>query len=98
MITSSGRGRGRWLLLGLVVLGALVVSALVARASASTGRAHAVTITWWHNATAEPGKGFWQKVADDYHAAHPNVTIDVVPTQNEQFPTKIPIALQSDDP
>jgi len=98
MITSSGRGRGRWLLLGLVVLGALVVSALVARASASTGRTHAVTITWWHNATAEPGKGFWQKVADDYHAAHPNVTIDVVPTQNEQFPTKIPIALQSDDP
>jgi raffinose/stachyose/melibiose transport system substrate-binding protein len=66
-----------------------------ARGAARTGD---VTMTWWHNATADPGKAFWQKVADEYHAAHPNVTIDVVPIQNEQFPTKIPIALQSDSP
>src|SRR4051794_26229321 len=57
-----------------------------------------VKITWWHNATADPGKSFWQTVADEYHAAHPNVTVDVVPIQNEQFTTKIPAALQSDSP
>ncbi len=57
-----------------------------------------VTLTWWHNATADPLKGFWQQVADDYHAAHPKVTIKVVPVQNEQFNTKLPVALQSSSP
>ncbi|HET9897642.1 MAG TPA: extracellular solute-binding protein [Streptosporangiaceae bacterium] len=33
-----------------------------------------------------------------FHASHPNVTITDVPIQNEQFPTKMPLALQSDDP
>jgi raffinose/stachyose/melibiose transport system substrate-binding protein len=57
-----------------------------------------VKLTWWHNTTADPGKSFWQSVADEYHAAHPKVTIDVVPIQNEQFTTKIPVALQSQSP
>jgi len=57
-----------------------------------------VTLTWWHNATADPGLAAWQKVANDYHAAHPNVTIKVTPIQNEQFTTKVPAALESNDP
>jgi len=57
-----------------------------------------VSLTWWHNASQDPGKAFWQTVADEYHAAHPNVTINVVPIQNEQFTTKIPVALQSQSP
>src|SRR5258708_2335377 len=55
-------------------------------------------LVWWHNANVEPGRAFWQTVADEYHAAHPNVTIEVVPFQNEDFKTKIPIALQSTSP
>jgi raffinose/stachyose/melibiose transport system substrate-binding protein len=55
-------------------------------------------LVWWHNANTDPGKAFWQTVADEYHAAHPNVTIEVVPFQNEDFKTKIPIALQSTSP
>jgi raffinose/stachyose/melibiose transport system substrate-binding protein len=58
-----------------------------------------VTLQWWHNATANPGKAYWQKVADDYHQLHPNVTIVSVPIQNEELQnTKIPLALQSSSP
>ena len=93
------RIRKSWAVLGILVLGAIAVTALSGSASARPGSAKAdVKLTWWHNASAEPQRGFWQKVADEYHAAHPNVTIDVVPIQNEQFVTKIPIALQSDSP
>ena len=84
---------------------AFVTAAVAGGATAATlaGTASAahkadVKITWWHNATADPGKSFWQKVADEYHAAHPNISIEVVPIQNEQFTTKIPAALQSSDP
>jgi len=82
---------------------ALCVLALTAAVGACSGKSAdkaggTVTLTWWHNQTADPGKGFWQTVANEYHAAHPNVTIDVVPIQNEQFTTKIPVALQSADP
>jgi raffinose/stachyose/melibiose transport system substrate-binding protein len=56
------------------------------------------TLTWWHNGTAAPLLGIWQQVANDYHAAHPNVTIKVDPIQNEQFTTKVPLALQSSSP
>jgi raffinose/stachyose/melibiose transport system substrate-binding protein len=57
-----------------------------------------VTLTWWHNANTDPGLSFWQSVADEFHKAHPNITVNVVPMQNEQFNTKIPVALQSSTP
>jgi raffinose/stachyose/melibiose transport system substrate-binding protein len=57
-----------------------------------------VTLTWWHNGTADPVLGLWQKTADAYHAAHPNVTIKIDPIQNEQFQTKVPLALQGANP
>jgi len=85
-----------------------LVAALVALAAAActsggspTSNANSnapQTITWWHNGTAAPLLGIWQQVANDYHAAHPNVTIKVDPIQNEQFTTKVPLALQSNDP
>jgi raffinose/stachyose/melibiose transport system substrate-binding protein len=57
-----------------------------------------VTLTWWHNGTSDPMKSVWQRIADDYHAAHPNVSFKVEPIQNEQFTTKVPLALQSSSP
>ena len=57
-----------------------------------------VTLTWWNNATAQPLLGVWQSIAASFHAAHPNVTIKNVPIQNEQFTTKIPLALESSTP
>lgn len=64
--------------------------------SAATGAS--VTMTWWHNGTAEPLLSLWKQAAASYHTAHPNVTIKVVPIQNEQFTTKVPLALQSSTP
>jgi raffinose/stachyose/melibiose transport system substrate-binding protein len=57
-----------------------------------------VTLTWWHNGTSDPFLSVWKQAAADYHTANPNVTIKVVPVQNEQFTTKMPLALQSSTP
>lgn len=57
-----------------------------------------VTITWWHNANEEPGRGFWQTVADEFVAENPHVTIEVEAIQNEDLRTQLQVALQSNDP
>jgi raffinose/stachyose/melibiose transport system substrate-binding protein len=57
-----------------------------------------VSLTWWNNATANPLKGVWQQVATGYHRANPGVKLSVDPIQNEQFTTKIPLALESGTP
>jgi raffinose/stachyose/melibiose transport system substrate-binding protein len=54
-----------------------------------------VTITWWHITTKDPGLSDWQKMADDYMAAHPNVTIEITVLENEAFKTKLTTVMQS---
>src|SRR6266700_6751881 len=66
--------------------------------SAANSGSSPVTLTWWNNATANPLKGVWAGVAGSYHAAHPHVAFQIDPIQNEQFTTKIPLALQSGSP
>ena len=65
--------------------------------SGGTGDADApVTITWWHNATADPALTFWATVAEEFEAANPGVTVNVEGIQNEDLQrTRIPVALQS---
>ena len=62
--------------------------------NASSGK---VTLTWWHNATQDPLKSYFQQVADAYTKAHPNVTFNISPIQNETIDTKIQVALQSNN-
>jgi raffinose/stachyose/melibiose transport system substrate-binding protein len=57
-----------------------------------------VTLTWWHNGVGAPLAPYFQSVADEYTAAHPNVTFKISPIQNEQIQTKITVALQSNKP
>lgn len=57
-----------------------------------------VTITWWHISTAEPHKALWQKLADEYTAAHPNVTIEITVLENEAFKAKMTTVMQSGEP
>ena len=67
-----------------------------ARPAATTG---GITLQWWHNATIGPQKAYWQKVADDFHKLHPDMTVKAVAIENEQLQnTKIPLALQSSSP
>lgn len=58
-----------------------------------------VELTWWHNGTQDPLKGFWQEVADEFEEANPNVTVKVEGVQNEELQrTKIPNALRGNNP
>jgi raffinose/stachyose/melibiose transport system substrate-binding protein len=57
-----------------------------------------VTLTWWSNANANPLLGVFQGLAKSYHASHPNVSFTYVPIQNEQYDTKIQVALQGSNP
>ena len=65
-------------------------------AAESTGQK--VTITWWHITTAENQKAVWQKLADEYMAAHPNVNIEITVLENEAFKTKLTTVMQSGEP
>ena len=64
---------------------------------AATEAAAPVTITWWHISTKDPALSDWQKMADDYMAAHPNVKIEITVLENEAFKTKLATVLQSGD-
>lgn len=55
------------------------------------------TITWWHNSNNEPGKGFYEKVAADFEADHPGVTVEVTAMAHEDMVDKLAAAFQSGD-
>jgi raffinose/stachyose/melibiose transport system substrate-binding protein len=59
--------------------------------------AEAVTITWYHIQNNDPGLSLWKSLADEYTAAHPNVTIDIQVNENEAFKTKLTTLLQQGD-
>lgn len=57
-----------------------------------------VTLTWWHNGSADPLLTFWEDVANEFEDSNPNVTVEVEAIQNEDLQaTRIPIALSSGD-
>lgn len=66
-------------------------------AAPSSSNGKKVTLTFWNNATAQLATT-WNTEIKQFEASHPNVTVKNVFLQNEQFPTKIPLALQSSDP
>jgi len=57
-----------------------------------------VTVTWWHISTAEDHKAIWQKLADEYMTAHPNVTIEISVLENEAFKSKLTTVMQGGTP
>ena len=63
--------------------------------AATEAPAEKVTVTWWHITTKDPGLTDWQKMADDYMAAHPNVSIEITVLENEAFKTKLTTVMQS---
>jgi raffinose/stachyose/melibiose transport system substrate-binding protein len=77
----------------------LSIGALAGCSSGGNSDDEKVTLTWWHNGTGEPLLGFWQDVADEFEADHPNVTVEVSAFQNEELQrTLIPNALRSNEP
>ncbi len=83
-------------LLAATAVGALAFGALAGCSPQGGGGGEDVSITWWHNGTGEPLLGFWEDVAAEFEADHPNVTVTVEAYQNEELQrTLIPNALRS---
>lgn len=83
--------------LALIVMVATVLAGCGPKATEEVSSGP-VTIRWWHITTAENQKAVWQKLADEYMAAHPNVTIEITVLENEAFKTKLTTVMQSGDP
>jgi raffinose/stachyose/melibiose transport system substrate-binding protein len=100
------------MILSLLLIAAFVLSACGAQAEEPAAPAaeepaapaaeepamEKVTVTWWHISTAEEHKAVWQKLADEYMAAHPNVNIEITVLENEAFKTKLTTVMQSGEP
>jgi raffinose/stachyose/melibiose transport system substrate-binding protein len=67
-------------------------------APATEAPAKPVTVEWWHITTIDPGKTLWQDMANEYMAAHPNVTINITILENEAFKTKLTTVMQGGTP
>lgn len=55
-------------------------------------------IRWWHIANTDPMMSEWAKMARQFEAAHPGVTIEITPLENEAFKTKLTTVIQAGDP
>src|SRR3954449_9354023 len=97
--TASARGR-----VAAVVAAALLTATAAACAGGGGGSAPATApdgktvLVWWHNATQDTLNNYFQDAANRYTAAHPDVTFQIEPVQNETIQTKILVGLQSNDP
>jgi ABC-type glycerol-3-phosphate transport system substrate-binding protein len=84
----------------LLAAGAVAVGGLAA-CSKSDGENSTdggnVKIVWWHNITSDPGKTVMQDAANRFMEANPNVTIEIVPVQNEDLQNKLHTALNGPD-
>lgn len=84
----------------LVACGGAATTAAPANteAPAATAAPAKVTVTFWHISTADADKALWQALADEYTAAHPNVTVEITVLENEAFKTKLTTVMQSGNP
>jgi raffinose/stachyose/melibiose transport system substrate-binding protein len=56
------------------------------------------TVTFWHIQSTGSGPELIQQAVDRYMAANPNVTVEVVPMQNDPYKTRIRTAMGAGDP
>jgi raffinose/stachyose/melibiose transport system substrate-binding protein len=85
-----------------LALGAsLAVLAACGTGSASTDGdtdgGDASTITWWHNSNTDPGKAYYDEVAQQFEDDNPGVTVEVSAMQHEDMLTKLDAAFQGGD-
>jgi raffinose/stachyose/melibiose transport system substrate-binding protein len=82
----------------------LTTSASVAAAAAIGSRARRtaaqepVKVAWWHISVNDPGLSAWQRLADEYMAANPNVEIEITVLENDAFKQRLTTVMQSGEP
>ncbi len=62
-----------------------------------TDSGDASTITWWHNSNTDPGKAYYDEVAQQFEEDNPGVTVEVSAMQHEDMLTKLDAAFQGGD-
>jgi raffinose/stachyose/melibiose transport system substrate-binding protein len=80
------------------LIGIVAAALLLTMAFGVAGAQDNVVITWWHINTNAPEGEYWQKVADDYMAAHENVTIEITILENQAFKDRLTTVMQAGDP
>jgi raffinose/stachyose/melibiose transport system substrate-binding protein len=55
-------------------------------------------IRWWHIANTDPMMSAWAAMARQFEAAHPGVTFEITPLENEAFKTKLTTVIQAGNP
>ncbi|SIQ30671.1 carbohydrate ABC transporter substrate-binding protein, CUT1 family [Rhizobium sp. RU35A] len=72
-----------------------VATSLAFGAFATAARAETV-VKWMHVETVPSNLKVWEEIAAAYHAAHPDVRVELQFLENEAFKAKLPTLLQSD--
>ncbi len=80
------------------VLLLVLVAALVLGGGALASAQEQKTITFWHIQNTGDGPMLLQQAADRFMADNPDVTVEVVPMQNDPYKTRIRTALGAGDP
>ncbi len=75
-----------------------LVLAVVLPTAVLSGQGDQVTIRWWHITTDETQAAFFQSLADEFVAMHPNVTFEITILENEAFKSRITTVMQAGDP
>lgn len=57
-----------------------------------------VVIEWWHHSTDEDQAAYWQGLADEFTAMHPNVTFEITILENNAFKERLSTVMQAGDP
>jgi raffinose/stachyose/melibiose transport system substrate-binding protein len=97
-IMRSTRTPRKYAAVAMASVAALLLAACGSSGSSGGNAASGkVTLTWWSNANANPLLGVFQNLMKSYHASHPNVSFTYVPIQNEQYDSKIQVALQGNN-
>ena len=73
---------------------AILAAALTALSASAYAETH---ITVLHVSENPAQKAVWEKIANDYNAAHPGVKVEFKYLENEAFKAKLPTMLQSAD-
>jgi len=76
----------------------MLVFTLLAVSLSGVSAQDKTVIQWWHINTAENAAALFQKIADDFVAAHPDVAIEITVLENEAFKAKLTTVMQSGSP